>query len=311
MEKMALKTAIGNYGHTRPLKDGRVQSAKFDMSHVEISPVPMIFRRMVRGLEFDVAEMALSTYICAKHYGKQFTALPVFLTRSFYHAGIICHSQSNIESPEQLAGRKVGVRSYTLTPGVWTRGILQSEYGLDLDDVTWVLSGDEHVEEYVAPANVISGSSNDLSEMLLSREVDAVIGAGKIDSPDVRPLFENSYQSDQKWFDKTRIYPISHLLVVSDEKLKEDPWLAEEIYSVYKTAKDLYVEKLKLSNEIDPEDYPLIEMGRIVDGDPLPYSFDEERNVLDTFIKFNVDQKIIPEYVDPESLFAKGTHPFF
>ena len=177
--------------------------------------------------------------------------------------------------------------------------------------MTWVLSGDEHVEEYVAPANVISGSTNDLSEMLLSREVDAVIGAGKIDSPDIRPLFENSYQEDQRWFDKTRIYPISHLLVVSDEKLQKNPWLAEEIYSVYKSAKDLYVEKLKLSNEREPEDYPLIEMGEIVDGDPLPYSFDEERNALDTFIKFNVDQKIIPNYVDPESLFAKGTHTFF
>ncbi|SUZ95259.1 uncharacterized protein METZ01_LOCUS48113 [marine metagenome] len=310
MEEITLKTAIGNYGHTRPLKDGRIQSARFDMNHVEVSPVPMIFRRMVRGLEFDVAEMALSTYICAKHYGKQFTALPVFLTRSFYHAGINCHSRSGIESPEQLAGRRVGVRSYTLTPGVWTRGILQSEYGLDLDDVTWVLSGDEHVEEYVAPSNVVSASSNDLSEMLLSGEVDAVIGAGKIESPDVRPLFGNPYKKDKKWFDKTRIYPISHLLVVSDEKLQEYPWLAEEIYAVYKAAKDLYVKKLKSSNVSDPEDHPLIEMGKIVAGDPLPYSFEEERNALDTFIRFNVDQKIIPEYVNPENLFAKWTHSF-
>ena len=117
MAELTRKTAIGNYGHTKPLKDGSVQSQKFAMEHVEVSPVPMIFRRMVRGLEFDVSEMALSTYICAKHYGKAFTALPVFLTRAFYHGGIICNAKAGIKSPGDLAGRKVGLRSDTLTPG--------------------------------------------------------------------------------------------------------------------------------------------------------------------------------------------------
>ena len=126
MSELTLHTAIGTYGHTKSLKDGSATSQKFVMDHIEISPVPNIFRRMVRELEFDVAEMALSTYLCAKAFGKAFTAIPVFLTRSFYHSSITYNIKSGINSPTDLAGRKVGVRSYTLTPGVWTRGILQS-----------------------------------------------------------------------------------------------------------------------------------------------------------------------------------------
>ena len=178
MSDLVLRTAVGNYGHTTPLKDGTITSSAFSMEHIEVSPVTSIFRRMVRELEFDVAEMALSTYLCARAHGKQFTGVPVFLTRAFYHGGIVVNRKSGIESPKDLEGKRFGVRSYTLTPGVWTRGLLQTEYGVDLDAVTWVLSGDEHVAEYVAPANVVSSSNGNLGEMLLSGEIDAAIGAG-------------------------------------------------------------------------------------------------------------------------------------
>ena len=196
MTDLVLSTAIANYGHTVPLKDGSIGSPMFSMTQTEVSPVPMIFRRMVRTLEFDVAEMALSTYLCAKAHGKLFTALPVFLTRDFYHGMLSYNARSGIEGPKDLEGKRVGVRSYTFTPGVWTRGILQSQYGVDLSAVTWVLSGDEHVAEYEAPSNVVSSSSDDLGEMLLSGEIDAAIGAPPTDSPDIRPMFPEASQLD-------------------------------------------------------------------------------------------------------------------
>ena len=307
MPQLNLSTAIGNYGHTKSLKDGTLQSELFAMKHVEVSPVPMIFRRMVRGLEFDVAEMALSTYICAKHYGKPFTALPVFLTRAFYHGGIICNSRSGIKSASDLAGRRVGVRSYTLTPGVWTRSILQTEYGLDLDSVTWVLSGDEHVEEYIAPPNVVSSPNNDLREMLLSGEIDAVIGTGAIDSPNAVPLFQDPEQADAAWFSKTHIYPISHLLVVRDEALEQNPWLAKEMFSLFKTAKDSYVNGLRSQEKLHSEDAAMLQMAKLVDGDPLPYEFEGARIGLETFIRFMVEQHIIPQHIDPNELFPPET----
>ena len=304
MGTLNLHAAIANYGHTTTLKDGTFTSDEFELTHTEISPVPMIFRRMVRNLEFDIAEMALATYICSKHYKKGFTALPIFLTRAFYHGGIMCNANSGIKKPNDLNGKKIGTRSYTLTPGIWTKAILQTEHNVDLDSITWVLSGDEHVAEYQTPPGVISSEQNDLGEMLLSGEVDAVIGAGSIESPDAVPLFESPDSLDSAWYDKTNIYPISHLLVVKDDLLIENPWLEKEIYDLFKEAKDSYIESLPNLNQPDSNDVQTQQMEKIVGGDPLPYDLNEAYAGIDTFIKFNVDQKIIPEYVDPESLFT-------
>ena len=307
MSKTLLKTAIANYGHTTPLKDGTVTSEMFDMEHFEITPVPMIFRRMVRGLEFDIAEMALATYLCARAHGKRFTALPVFLTHDFYHGGISVHRDSGIESPKDLEGKRVGVRSYTLTPGVWTRAILQTEHDVDLDAVTWVLSGDEHVEEFIEPENVISSPNGDLVAMLLAREVDATIGAGPIESAEVRPLFTDAHDADKAWHEKTGIYPISHLLVVKDDLLESRQGIAREIFNLFDRARTPYIRRLLSGESFSPGDEPLIRRAKIVGGDPIPYGFERARHTLDTFIQFNVEQSVIPASVDSASLFPEDT----
>ena len=308
MSDMVLKFSIANYGYTTPLKDGSVTSDMFGMEHIEVSPVPMIFRRMVRSLEFDVAEMALATYLCSKAHGKRFTALPVFLTRAFYHGGIAVSKSSDIETPKDLEGKRVGLRSYTLTPGVWTRAILQHEYGVDLDAVTWVLSGDEHVAEFVEPSNVVSSPNNDLAAMLLSGEIDAVIGAGPIDSPDVQPLFSESHEADAAWHRKTGIYPISHLLVVKDELLESQDGIALELYDLFSRAKGPHIERLLSSGKaLTGNDQELLDMAAIVGGDPIPYDYEGARKTLETFIGFNVEQGVIPSAVDPAGLFPAET----
>ena len=307
MSKPVLKFAIANYGHTNPLKDGRVTSEMFDMEHIEVSPVPMIFRRMVRGLEFDVAEMALSTYLCARAYGKRFTALPIFLTHDFYHGGLVYNSRSGIESPKDFEGRRVGVRSYTLTPGVWTRAILKTEYGVNLDAVTWVLSGDEHVEEFVAPANVVSSPNNDLGEMLISGEIDAAIGAGPVNSSDIQALFPNASAADKSWHRKTGIYPISHLLVAKDELLESQDGIAQELFDLFSRAKSPYMQELRSGNASSPQDKALLDRAEIVGDDPIPYGYANALNTLESFIGFNVEQKVIPNAVDPVELFPANT----
>ena len=307
MSDLVLRTAVGNYGHTTPLKDGTITSSAFSMEHIEVSPVTSIFRRMVRELEFDVAEMALSTYLCARAHGKQFTGVPVFLTRAFYHGGIVVNRKSGIESPKDLEGKRFGVRSYTLTPGVWTRGLLQTEYGVDLDAVTWVLSGDEHVAEYVAPANVVSSSNGNLGEMLLSGEIDAAIGAGPVDSPDVRPLFEEPDIADAAWHHKTGVYPISHMLVVKNAALDANPDLAAELFETFNTAKALYMGKLRSGDAAAPEDRPYHRMVDVVGDDPIPYGVESSQQTLETFVRFNVEQKVIPAAVEVEELFPEAT----
>ena len=307
MTSPVLRTAVGNYGHTTPLKDGTIESHAFEMEHIEVSPVTSIFRRMVRGLEFDVAEMALSTYLCARAHGKQFTGIPVFLTRAFYHGGLVVNRRSGIETPRDLEGKRVGVRSYTLTPGVWTRGLLQTEYGVDLDAVTWVLSGDEHVAEYVAPSNVVSSPNSDLGEMLLSGEIDAAIGAGAVDSPDIVPLFDGPADADAAWHRKTGIYPISHMVVVKNEALDSNSDLAHELCSTFQAAKSLYMERLNSGDADTPADRALLNMAEIVGDDPIPFGVETSRATLEAFVRFNVDQKVIPESVAVEELFPAAT----
>ena len=307
MADMVLRTSIGNYGHTTPLKDGTITSERFDMEHIEITPVPMIFRRMVRSLEFDVSEMALSTYFCSRAHGKRFTGIPVFLTRDFYHGALVYNRRSGIESPKDLEGRKVGVRSYTFTPGVWTRGILSSEYGVDLDAVTWVLSGDEHVEEYVAPSNVVSSSNNDLVEMLLSGEIDAAIAPGPVDSPDVLPLFPDASEADDAWHRKTGVYPISHLLVAKDATLDANDGLSTELFDMFSEAKSQYLCSLLSGDATAPMDQTLLKIAEIVGDDPIPYGYESSKKSLETFIGFNVEQGVIPEAVDPAGLFVPET----
>ena len=307
MGDLTLRTSIGNYGHTTPLKDGTIASDRFGMDHVEISPVPMIFRRMVRNLEFDVAEMALATYFCARAHGKKFTAIPIFLTRDFYHGALVYNRRSGIESPKDLEGRKVGVRSYTFTPGVWTRGLLSSEYGVDLSAITWTLSGDEHVEEYVAPSNVAQSPNNDLVQMLLSGEIDAAIAPGPVDSPDILPMFPNSNESDDIWHRKTGLYPISHLLVVKDSTLDANESLATDLFDLFRQAKLEYICSLLSGGASNPSDDSILEMAEIVGDNPLPYGYESSRESLETFMNFNVEQGVAPEAVDPAELFAPET----
>lgn len=304
MSNPILQTAIGNYGHTKPLKDGTSKSPRLELEHIEISPVTSIFRRMVRELEFDVCEMALSTYLCARAHGKAFTGIPVFLSRSFYHGGVVYNTKSGIKSPADLAGRKVGVRGYTVTPGVWTRGMLQTVYGLDLNSVTWVLSGDEHVAEYVAPPNVVSSPNSDLTAMLLSGEIDAAIGAGATDSPDIKPLFPDARDADSQWFNETGIYPISHMLVARNDQLENHAWLAGELFSLFQEAKRPYLEFLHSGAPLSGQDEALLGMSKIVGDDPLPYGLKSSRKTLETFIQYNVDQKVIPQSVTLEEVFA-------
>ena len=153
MGQSTLTAVTRTQGATQALKDGTVRPAGWTLNFEEVPVLIQAFRRMVRTLDFDVTEMAFTTYLVAKAHGKPFTALPVFLVRGFHHGAIVRAAKSDGLVPTDLEGRRVGVnRGYTVTTGVWARGILADEYGVDLGRVTWVLSGDEHVARVRAAA---------------------------------------------------------------------------------------------------------------------------------------------------------------
>src|SRR5262245_59092342 len=151
-----LRTALRAHGHTRPLVDGTGPPRTLALEPDEVPVIIKAFRRMVRRLEFDICELAMTTYLCARAHGKPFTAIPVSPMRAFHHGAIVYNTASGVRTPKDLEGKKVGVnRGYTVTTGVWARSILQHEHGVDIGKVLWILSGDEHVAEFRPPANVV------------------------------------------------------------------------------------------------------------------------------------------------------------
>jgi 4,5-dihydroxyphthalate decarboxylase len=263
---------------------------------------------MVRGLEFDVCEMALTTYVCARAYGKPLTAIPVFLTRNFHHWAIFYNVKSGIKGPKDLEGRVVGVnRGYTVTTGLWARGMLETEYGVDLHKITWVPTNDEHVAEFQAPPNVdYSFRGKNIVDLLLSRQIEAAIGDIQVDAPEIRPLIPDARNAGFAYFRKTGIYPINHVLVIKNSVLEAEPWVAEELFSLFKAAKSAYLTCLDAAVDLSAADREVIERSRVV-GDPFPFGVTANRKALDAILRFSIDQHVIPKKLSLEELFAPGT----
>jgi 4,5-dihydroxyphthalate decarboxylase len=310
MADLKLKTVTRTQGNNEALKDGSVQPQTFAFDFEEVDPLIAAFRRMVRGLEFDICEMAITTYICARAHGKRFTALPVFLVRAFHHGAILANTKAGIGTPKDLEGRRVGVnRGYTVTTGVWARGILQEEHGVDLSKVTWVLSGDEHVAEYRPPANVVPiEKDKKMGDMLASGELAAAVGI-EVDSPDVKPLIPDALEAGLNALRRRGHYPINHAVVVKDELLMAHPDLAADVFTAFAEAKQRYVERLKAGRIAKPTQVDEVHR-RVMEitGDPLPYGLAPNRKVLEALIGHALTQKIITRPVAVEELFWPSTH---
>jgi 4,5-dihydroxyphthalate decarboxylase len=311
MADLTLRTVTATQGATLAIKDGTVTPGRYTFDFEEVPVIVQAFRRMVRGLEFDVSEMAFTTYLCAKAHGKPFTALPVFLVRGFHHGAIVRSSTAGVRSPRDLEGRKVGVnRGYTVTTGVWVRGILQDEYGVDLSRVTWVLSGDEHVAEYRPPANVVPlEPGGDLAELVAGGGLAAGIGvaAGR---PDLERLIPDAEEAGFDALRQRGLYPINHLIVVRDDLLGAHPDLAADVFAAYARAKDRYVERLRRGEIDDPTPADLVyqRVMAITGADPLPYGIAPNRAMIEELIRHAVTQRILDEPPAVETLFPESTH---
>ena len=305
-----LKTAIQTLGHTRALKDGSVRPHGFSFDFEEVTPIIKAFRRMARGSEFDVSEMAMTTYLCARAAGKRITALPVFLVRAFHHGAVLHNAARGGFDPRELEGERVGVnRGYTVTTGVWARGVLQHEYGVDLSKITWVLSGDEHVAEFVPPSNVVRiEPGQELEQMLLSGEIAAATGLAT-EHPDLKPLIPNAKEAGFAALARDGYYPINHTVVVRDELLEEHPQLAVDLFNAFAEAKRLYVARLRAADILQPAAADLLyaRVMQVTGADPLPYGMEPNRAMLEMVMRLAAEQGIISAPYPVGQLFAPGT----
>lgn len=305
MDRPRLRTALATRGHTQALKDGTITPRTFDFAFEEVPTIIQAFRRMVRGLEFDISEMAITTYLCARAHGVRFTALPIFPMRAFHHGAIVCNTKAGILSPKDLEGRRVGVnRGYTVTTGLWARGILQHQYGVDLRRITWVLSGDEHVADYRPPSNVVPVErGRTLEDLVVSGEIPAAIGV-QIDSPDVTTLIPNATEAAVEELRERGLYPINHTLVVRDDVLRAHPDVARDIIAVFAEARRRYVTRLGAApiESLSPDD---AFFRRVMDitGDPLPYGIEANRPMIEAVIQHCVEQGILARPFEVEQVF--------
>ena len=316
-----LKIAIGTYGHTRALKWGDVRIEGVDPAFVEVVPIIGAFRRMVRDVEFDICEMAPTTYMIARALGAPFIALPIFLMRRFHHGGFVVRPDAGIRVPKDLEGKKVGVRAYSVTTGVWTRGIFVNEYGLDSAKVTWVVDDEEHVTTLKLPPNVVHApEGKSLQSMMKAGEIQAGFsgpaGVGRAGPPvsgwdkagaaaaDTYPeLIANVEKVEADWFRKSGIYPIHGLIVVKDEHIKRYPWLARSLMNAFVAAKKPYLEQLKSGQGDSPEDKRYRNFLSLM-SDPLPYGIAANRPSIEALVTYSLQQKLIPSRPQLDQVFV-------
>jgi 4,5-dihydroxyphthalate decarboxylase len=325
-ERLRLKIAVSTYGHTAALKDGRLTIEGIDATFVEVKPIVAAFRRMVRDFEFDVCELAPTTYMIARALGAPFIALPIFLMRRFHHSGLVCRPDAAIRVPKDLEGKRVGVRAYSVTTAVWTRGILADEYGLDASKVTWVVDDEEHVRALELPPNVVRApDGKSLAAMMAAGEIDAgftgAAGIGRAGPPvggwekggqspeQVYPeLIPDAPQAEAAWFRRTGIYPIHGTVVIKTDVLSRHPWTARALYEAFVAAKALYLAHLAGDAVAWPEDGRYRALLPLV-GDPLPYGLSANRPSIEALLAYGLRQGLIPRrlsleetFVDPEKL---------
>lgn len=318
-QKVRLKLAIADHPHTAAIRDGSIEIEGVDAEFVTVKPQIGAFRRMVRDLEFDVCELAPTTYIIARAYGRPFKALPIFVVRRFHHGGMLVKPDSGIRHPKDLEGKKVGVRAYSVTTGVWIRQVFIDEYGMDNDKVTWIVDDEEHVTQLQLPANVQHTPEGvSLADMMASDQiqagVEAAAGIGRtgaptggwqeVDTSMYVDLIPNAAEAEAEYYARTGVYPMHGTIVVKDEILEQHPWIARSLNDAFTRAKDEWLAKLNSGEATGKGADKYRALQDIVGADPLPYGIEENRATIEVLEQTAFKQGLTPRRMTMEELFV-------
>jgi 4,5-dihydroxyphthalate decarboxylase len=286
-----LSACIGNYPYTKALKSGDIKSDRVALNFTEVNPVNRAFLMMVRELKFDVCEMAIVTYLQAKAYEKPLMLLPATTLGRFQQSALLYNAERGTLKVEDLPGRRVGVRAFSQTTGVWIRGILWKDYGLDLGRVHWRTFEDAHVAEYRDPPGVERApAGKDITKMLLEGELDAAIFGGEMPTdPRLKSVIADAEAAGRDWYAKYRTVPINHMIVVKDSLSKSNPDAVREVYRMLLASKQAV--GLPKSGAVDF----------------APFGFDAVKTALDLMSSYCLEMKLIPKRYSVEELFDDTT----
>lgn len=297
---------------------GKVVPEGIDLHYLRLQPFEA-FNRMVRG-DFDCSEMSFSTYVIQRARGQMpFVAIPVFPSRTFRHSAIYIHTRSGIVSPQDLAGRRIGVPEYQMTAAVWTRGMLQHEYGVSPAACSWFTGGLTSAGRRPIVAVEVEGVSikhvpdHTLSEMLAAGELDAVIAPQPPPSftqghEAVARLFPDYPAAERAYWRKTRIFPIMHVVVLRKELFETHPWVAVSLYQAFEQARRNAMDMLR-TQEPPALSWPwAFEHGReireLMGEDFWPYGIEPNRREIETLCRYVAEQGLAPRAPAVDELFA-------
>lgn len=304
-----LDIAIEDHGVTRALRDGTVPIERVTLNFIDVEPIVGAYRRMVRDVEFDICQLTPTTYMIARAMGAPYKALPIFLSRRFHHAGLICRADAGLKSPKDLEGRKVGARSYTLTTAVWSRGIFAEEFRLDCDKVSWIVNDEEHITSLRLPENAVRmPREKTLVSMLENREIDAAFlskkDLQKLPAGGYHDLFPNAPALERDWFARTGIYPMHALVVVKDEILERHHEARGTLFTAFRNAHDIWVAHLNSGVELSGKDKSYKDLVSVVGSDPLPYGIAANRNSIEAMHDYAWKQGLLSRRMSVEDMFV-------
>ena len=284
IKPVRLRTLLAEYPHTAALRRGEVTSDHIAFEFADVTPIWAGFKQMVRQKAFDVSEMAIVTYLIAKSFGKPMVLLPAVMTARVQHAFAIYNGERGRLTPPQLAGKRVGIRSFTTTTGAWLRGMFANDYGVVLQEVNWVTFEEPHVAEYVDTTERAPPGKK-IIEMLLDGELDAVLG-DRSDDPRVKSLFGDADAAAKAWVAKHKIVPLNHFVVVSEELARLRPDVVTEIYAQLRESRRRAV---------------------AAGADPPPFGVEACRPALEKIIDYAAQQRLIPRRFTVDELFDDTT----
>jgi 4,5-dihydroxyphthalate decarboxylase len=314
MAKLRLTLACGEYEITRALIEGEIQPEGIELISLTMSS-PERHWRMIKHQEFDVCEFSMCQYLVSKAKGELLMAIPVFPHRRFRHSYVFVNTQAGIERPKDLEGKRFGLRTVQNTAGLWMRGILQHYYGVSLKDIQWITQDEEPVSlgpREGLPLRRVAPDEN-IDDMLIKGELEAAI------YPDILPsfsrgdravkrLFADPKKEEMRYYQDTGIFPIMHTVVMKQEIVDRFPWVAKNLWDAFQKAKEMCYRRME-----DPRKIALAwvmhhleEQQQILGQDPWVYGLTENRNNLETLIKYAHEQGLIHRKLALEELFIQS-----
>ncbi len=328
-----LTISCGEYRRTRPILDGRVRPKGFFLQVIPDSfPKQGMLpdcqharnQRMLIDRSFDISEMGMAPYLSARATGAPLIAIPVFHYRRFRQAYLFCRKGAGIEHPEDLVGRRIGVRRLNLTAGVWVRALLQHEYGIPLDSITWVVAIDVPLRPDVRQSLVVETipPGKSLKTLLMQGNLDAMIEASTIQSSTGinRILGEDTRKIEIDYYTRTEMFPIMHTVVLWTDIISRFPDLPRALHQAFVEARDVgardpntplrYVlaeEERQWWQSLTNDQKRVMWGGRNNPRDPWIYSVREDRKTVETFLDYAYEQGLTPTRFAVEDLFATST----